>query len=104
MPHLRSGQKRQTRLTLTPLPSSSPTAIYYPDQRPQRAAAIRYDQLSSPTKKRRLDNASCVDHDREFDFEFTSPRAELRGENFLPTPIASSQIGPKSERGENTAF
>lgn len=56
MPSTRSStRKMQTRLKFTPLPSSSPAAAKYPTQIQERAASIRYNELSSPTKRRRLE-------------------------------------------------
>ena len=55
MPATRSSnRKRQTRLAFTPLPTSSPQAAKYPAQVKERAAAVRYDEYGSPSKKRRL--------------------------------------------------
>lgn len=55
MPSTRSStRKLQTRLTFTPLPSSSPAAVKYPIQIQEPAASVRYNDPSSPTKRRRL--------------------------------------------------
>ena len=50
-------KKRQTQLSFSPLPSSSPAVSQYPGQVQQRAASVRYDSdAASPTKKRRVGN------------------------------------------------
>ncbi|MCJ1306209.1 hypothetical protein MMC08_009027, partial [Hypocenomyce scalaris] len=53
-PKRASTRKRQTRLAFTPLPSSSPAATKYPSQIQDRAAAVRYSDPSTPSKRRRL--------------------------------------------------
>ncbi|MCJ1402019.1 hypothetical protein MMC11_005238 [Xylographa trunciseda] len=57
MPSTRSS-KKQTRLAFTPLPSSSPQTASLPSHLQTRAASVRYDELVSPTKRRRLLNAA----------------------------------------------
>ena len=52
--HPTGHPKKQTRLTFTPLSSSPPQATTLPSQMQSRAANVRYDDQSSPFKKRRL--------------------------------------------------
>ncbi|KAL8801547.1 MAG: hypothetical protein Q9182_004389 [Xanthomendoza sp. 2 TL-2023] len=78
-----SGRKQQTRLSFNPLPTSSPAAADLPKQIQSRAAAVRYDHVGSPTKKRRLRSSS---RQTELDFKSGLPAPEL------PTPEPSSQV------------
>ena len=95
-----SPRKRQTRLTFTPLPSSSPAAKAYPPQIQQRGAAVRYEDFSSPTGKGRIaSNLSFTSH-LTSDLGHTSQGRRLRSGNIsLPTPEASSQVGAGTEQG-----
>ncbi|KAF2238782.1 hypothetical protein EV356DRAFT_504090 [Viridothelium virens] len=52
-----SRPKRQTRLTFSPLPSSSPQSSKYPPQIRDRAAAVAYEGSPSPAKRRKIDKA-----------------------------------------------
>ncbi|KAL8686131.1 MAG: hypothetical protein Q9218_007325 [Villophora microphyllina] len=96
-----SIRKKQTRLSLTPLPSSSPGASGLPEQITNRAAAVRFDAMGSPTKRRRL-VLSASTGQRKLDFEaavsttkaMTSPDADVA---FLPTPAPSSQLDSRQE-------
>ena len=114
----RSNRKQQTQLTFSPLPSSSAAASGYSDQIQRRAAAVRYDQSPSPSKKRRVNNppprqtvlTATRSHglntpikssqsvpgtrlsDSKEDFRIDSSRDEVS----LPTPLALSQ----TEKGD----
>ncbi|KAL8815323.1 MAG: hypothetical protein Q9223_005536, partial [Gallowayella weberi] len=79
----RSGRKQQTRLSFNPLPTSSPAAADLPEQIQSRVAAVRYNPLGSPTKKRRLHSSS---RQPELNFKSSVPAPEL------PTPEPSSQL------------
>ena len=113
MPSTRSSsRKKQTRLSFTPLSSSSPAAAEYPSQIQERAAAVRYYDLSSPTKKRRVAHSlgDGVSRSLSKPHDFTSPSrrtgiavmlqstSKMPGENpklpheGLLTPGPSSQI------------
>ncbi|KAL8880134.1 MAG: hypothetical protein Q9192_008085, partial [Flavoplaca navasiana] len=78
-----SGQKQQTRLSFNPLPTSSPSASALPEQIQNRAAAVRYDTMGSPTKKRRLRSSPAQ---AKLVIDTVSNKAAL------PTPEPSSQI------------
>ena len=71
-----SLRKKQTKLALTPLPSSSPASSKYPPQVREKAASVRYDS-PSPSKKRRVTAASS--------------KAEVSNAPLL-TPLPSSQL------------
>ncbi|KAL9000346.1 MAG: hypothetical protein Q9169_001063 [Polycauliona sp. 2 TL-2023] len=82
MVSLRSSQrKQQTRLSFNPLPTSSPAASGLPEQIQSRAAAVRYGNIASPSKKRRLRSSSGQ---AKLDFDV--------GSKVLPTPEPSSQV------------
>ncbi|KAK4992247.1 hypothetical protein LTR50_001227 [Elasticomyces elasticus] len=51
-----SKRKQQTRLSFTPLPSSSPAASKYPEQIRDRAAAVTYNGSPGPAKRRRIED------------------------------------------------
>lgn len=111
-----STRKRQTRLAFTPLPSSSPAAAKYSSQIQDRAAAVRYSDPSTPSKRRRLtghlrDGATSSPNGTpgtdssggrvNFAVMVTSSSpsmgAKIAGGGFPelklpPTPIASSQV------------
>ncbi|KAL6721748.1 hypothetical protein ACLMJK_000853 [Lecanora helva] len=101
-------KKRQTQLSFSPLPSSSPAAAQYPEQIARRAASVRYDE--SPTKKQRVMNPSSSSMFRS---PASSPiRSAFKKQNVqvviqspkndysqLPTPAPSSQM--VAELGEN---
>ncbi len=94
-----SGRKQQTRLSFNPLPTSSPGASL-PDQIPSRAAAVRYDPMESPTKRRRLRSSSGqakLNFDAPPSYRESHPSTRSKVE--LPTPEPSSQIEVKSEDG-----
>ena len=92
----------------SPLPSSSPAASDYPDQVQRRAAAVRYDQSPSPSKKRRTTNAlpqgTVLTPVESQSFQTpTKPRrgiASFSDEPQLPTPLASSQAAVDDETSQ----
>ena len=100
-----SRQKRQTQLTFTPLPSSSPSLSQL------TPAAVRYGtSLGSPTKKRRTEDIpakslpltsaksrlrSAFD-EQELRVIVPSPRRKSESEQ-LPTPEVSSQVNGEGE-------
>ena len=104
----RPRKKRQTRLTFSPLSSSSPAASQYPDQIKDRAAAIRYDNHGRAAKKMRLDGTSSSQaRPSSSSFAFSSPKVVIKSppkeasrfkepcifsKTALPTPAASSQV------------
>lgn len=90
-------KKRQTQLSFSPLPSSSPAASQYPEQIQQRAAAIRYDSDISPTKKRRI----AIQSQHKSPISSSGPRQQkiqivipspIKTREQLPTPAPSSQV------------
>ena len=97
-------KKRQTQLSFTPVPSSSPALSQYPEQVQQRAASVRYDSdAASPTKKRRVGNNSLnklasspvvksMFGGKKVQAVIESP-SKKPGQ--LPTPAASSQLEAK---------
>ncbi len=94
----RSKEKWQTRLTFSPLPSSSPAAAGYLEE---RAAAVGYDSPGRPIKKRRVDNdlsnsamLSPVSSSPLPGFTQRSVTGVMSSFNkvALPTPVASSQV------------
>jgi len=104
----RPKEKWQTRLTFSPLPSSSPAAAGYSEQSQGRAAAIGYDSPGRPIKKRRVDND--LSNSAMLSPVSSSPvpgftRRSITGmissfnEVALPTPIASSQADNMEEHG-----
>ena len=94
-------KKRQTQLSFTPLPSSSPALSQVPEQIQQRAASVRYDSdAASPTKKRRVGKdspnelassplAKSMFGGKKVQVVIESP-SKKPGQ--LPTPAASSQL------------
>lgn len=95
-----SKRKQQTRLNFTPLPSSSPTPSDLPQHRRTKAANVRYDSMASPTKKRRLGDASTLPSSRRLNIEVTAPAAQGSGQEMgLPTPEPSSQMEAKQDHG-----
>ncbi|KAL2048305.1 hypothetical protein N7G274_000216 [Stereocaulon virgatum] len=98
-PRKSTRKKRQTQLSFSPLPSSSPAASQYPDQIQPRAASVRYDNDgSSPVKRRRVENAfsnnvagplakSAIGQKLRLVVESPNNRVGQ-----LPTPAASSQV------------
>ncbi len=104
----RPKEKWQTRLTFSPLPSSSPATAGYPEQLQGRAAAIGYDSPGRPIKKRRVDNdlsnsamlspisSSPVPG---FTQRFITGVISSFNEVALPTPVASSQLDKMEEHG-----
>ncbi|KAI4120895.1 MAG: hypothetical protein LQ341_007486 [Variospora aurantia] len=93
-----SKRKQQTRLTFTPLPSSSPAPSDLPEYIQTRAANIRYDATASPTKKRRLGTAPSLSSSRHIDFDLTAAAAKGSAQGTaLPTPEPSSQLEAKQE-------
>ena len=100
-PRKSTRKKRQTQLSFSPLPSSSPAVSQVSEQIQQiqqRAALVRYDtDAASPTKKRRVG----YDHPNKL---ASSPIAKSmfggkkviespsKKAGQLPTPAASSQL------------
>lgn len=84
-------KKQQTRLTFTPVSSSSPAAPNLPPLTENRLANVRYDLMESPTKRRRIAPSF-------FGTPKTKLRVDISGikdstvEGALPTPEPSSQI------------
>ena len=109
----RNNRKKQTRLSFTPLPSSSPTTVKHPNQAEPRIAAVLYQD---PTKTQRLAKAPTdgilSNQSKAVDLRSSSNRTDIavilrtrnkdKSENGvisyegLPTPTASSQV----EHGE----
>ena len=111
-----STRKRQTRLTFTPLPSSSPAALKYPSQIQDGAAAVYYSDPSTPPKRRcltdRLGGGATSSLTGTPDVESPEGRINFAvvvpspspsmgakkagrgspGFMFPPTPVASSQV------------
>lgn len=97
-----SSQRRQTRLTFTPLLSSSPAAKAkaYPAQIQQRVPAVHPDEFSGPTRKGRITNNSPITSYLSPDCGHASQGRRLRSGNIsLPTPVSSSQTGPGKSQG-----
>lgn len=102
MPSSSSSTRKQTRLSFSPLPSSSPAASDLPEQIQNRAAAVRYDAFGSPTKKRRI--VPPRSGQGKLDFESRMPIKKHYGGSDdasapLPTPEPSSQVEVKQEEG-----
>lgn len=104
----RPKEKWQTRLTFSPLPSSSPAAAEYPEQLQGGAAAIGYDSPGRPIKKRRVDNdlsnpamLSPVSSSPVLGFTQRSITGVMSSSNevALPTPVASSQVDNMEKHG-----
>ncbi|KAL8846427.1 MAG: hypothetical protein Q9221_008487 [Calogaya cf. arnoldii] len=93
-----SGRKQQTRLSFNPLPTSSPAASDLNEQIQHRAAAVRYDTMASPTKKRRLRS-----HSGQVKLDFNAAPSQITSHSTasnkmaLPTPEPSSQIEAEHE-------
>ena len=86
MARLKDTRKRQTRLALTPLPSSSPAAKGYNQQIQDRAAAV---SLESPAKRRKVEDDDSGN---------VLGGAQLDGLNdSIPTPAASLEQGIRNE-------
>ncbi|KAK0893236.1 hypothetical protein LTR91_017569 [Friedmanniomyces endolithicus] len=81
---MRPPRRQQTRLTFTPLPSSSPATKGYPQQIQDRAAAVGYSG-NSPAKRRKLRATDDAPFGKD-------------GANDLPTPAATMTLG----RGEDS--
>lgn len=91
MPQTRSSTKRkQSRLTFTPIPSSSPVAATG-----NRAAFVRIEQSLTPSKMSRKPVSSASKHSPTF--KLSSPEKKT-----LPTPAPSSQIGQKDEESSDS--
>ncbi|KAK5731377.1 hypothetical protein LTR15_001317 [Elasticomyces elasticus] len=73
----RPSRRQQTRLTFTPMPSSSPATKGYPQQIKERAAAVGY--AGSSSKRRKLREAD----DEPFGVD---------GANDMPTPAATMNL------------
>ncbi|KAL9001827.1 MAG: hypothetical protein Q9188_005215 [Gyalolechia gomerana] len=89
--HRSSKKKQQTRLSFTPLPSSSPAATDLPEHTQTRIANVRYDLMASPTKKRRLAPPSSGTSELGFRVNVPAANDSTIG-GALPTPEPSSQI------------
>ena len=116
----RPKKKRQTRLTFSPLTSSSSAASSYPNQIKERAAAVRYDNHDRSAKKRRINGHSPTEPNLDFtsspSFIYSNPKVVVESppkavlstkkpsiftRTALPTPEASSQIEENmKKRGE----
>lgn len=97
-------KKRQTQLTFTSIPSSSPAASQYNEQVARRAASVRYGE--TPIKRRRL---ADVTPSKPSSSPAPSPSQSPFGRqkvhvvihtppkeaSQLPTPMASSQVEEK---------
>lgn len=78
-----SRRKQQSRLTFTPLPSSSPATKGYHQQVQDRAAAVGYEGSPNPSKRRKLQAPDRVSGR-------SLSMAQLDGVNDdLPTPAAT---------------
>lgn len=90
-----STKERQTRLVLTPLPSSSPAAaVRYTDPSHTRLTA-QYHGSTTPSKRRRLDKASDVaPTEPEFAAEesITPPRSSNLTAVMITTPSGQSKV------------
>lgn len=85
MPRTRSSAMRQTRLTFTPVPSSSPSGT--PEK---RAASVRADRSPTPSKISSKATSSASKPSSTLKIS----TVENKG---LPTPAPSSQIDQKDE-------
>lgn len=102
MPSLprRSTKVRQTRLAFTPLPSSSPTAATYSSPVRDRLAGVRYENPSTPSKRRRVESSPQAEpNDAEelnsaalMGTPSTKQTDRDRTSTMLPTPVKSSQV------------
>lgn len=90
-----STKERQTRLVLTPLPSSSPAAaVRYTDPSRIRPTAQSHGS-TTPSKRRRLDKASDVaPTEPEFAAEesITPPRSSNLTAVMITTPSGQSKV------------
>ena len=115
----RPRKKRQTRLTFSPLPSSSPAASSYHSQVQERAASVRYDNHGRPGKKQRLDGTSSSQRTStafsSSPIIHTNPRVVVNSPSkgasitkhpsiftgtALPTPAPSSQVEDMDKLGK----
>lgn len=87
-----SKRKRQTQLTFSPLPLSSPASQGYNRQIQDRAAAVGYK--GSPAKKRRR----LQESDNEGNNHNPLPMDGVNEE--LPTPAATMRESPESSSGD----
>ncbi|CAD6567335.1 MAG: hypothetical protein ASARMPREDX12_000217 [Alectoria sarmentosa] len=107
-------KKRQTQLSFTPLPSSSPATSQYSEQIQRRAASVPYDgTMSTPTKKCRIgystpagspfsqasSNGGSPFGSQQVRVVIPSPR---KNSDQLPTPAASSQVEVNNEQATVT--
>lgn len=96
-----SGRKKQTRLSLTPLSSSSPGTSGLNEQIQNRAAAVRFGTGGSPSKRRRLvlppSSGQTKIEFGPFESLMNSSNADVAP---LPTPAPSSQPIHKQEHSE----
>ncbi|KAI4214180.1 MAG: hypothetical protein LQ351_003265 [Letrouitia transgressa] len=103
-PSTRSTRKYQTRLTFTPLPSSSPTVPESSEQDQRHVASVRYESFSSPAKKRRMGSSSAIMSASSpasgTPVSVTSSRSKKGHGLQLPTPLPSSQNDPRIEPGK----
>ncbi|KAL8712139.1 MAG: hypothetical protein Q9220_003573 [cf. Caloplaca sp. 1 TL-2023] len=101
----RSSRRRQTRLTFNPLPTSSPARSDLPEQLQTRAAAIRYDTVLSPSKRKRV----LTDSSGQAKLNFASKDASRKSkriagfEALLPTPEPSSQVEARVENDSDSS-
>lgn len=97
-PRKSTRKKRQTQLSFTPVPSSSPALSQYPEQVQQRAVSVRYDSdAASPTKKRRVgyDPSNKLASSPIAKSMFGGKKvieSPSKKPGQLPTPAASSQL------------
>lgn len=120
----RPNTQWQTRLTFSPLPSSSPAAAKYPEQVQERAASVRYSSPHQRSGKRQTGNGPS---DRtmlspsssspvpgstdEFSNSLSQGPTKRRktamfNKAVLPTPVNSSQIDAveKNSRFRPTSY
>ena len=105
-------KKRQTQLSFTPLPSSSPALSQYPEQVQQRAASVRYDSDASPTKKRRVgkDSSNILASSPPAKSTFGGKNVQVviespsKNPRQLATPAASSQLEVNQEDTKRGMF
>ncbi|KAL8826874.1 MAG: hypothetical protein Q9170_007238, partial [Blastenia crenularia] len=91
--------RKQTRLTFTPLPSSSPGASAdLPEQVANRVANVRYDTMASPTKKRRLAPLSSGNRNLDFQASSSTTNDPHNGTERSPRSVASGKqkLGPRA--------
>ena len=85
----KTKRKQQTRLTFTPISSSSP------DRRHQRVATVSYDRSSSPAKDQDVYFNSSTSSANSCSLYPSPPRSKAT----LPTPLSSSPIFQGNPQG-----